>query len=275
MNWTRFTLVAAVLPAIVAGSCSYFDQPDPSRPDPTFRGADPQSVRLGQQLYQRDCSFCHGNAGQGTDRGPDVVTGVNGPALTDFMLRTGRMPIDDPDDRTRASDPIYDEEEIAALVAYLVETFEQPGPDIPVVEPDQGDVAEGQPIYQENCAACHSPTGVGGAMLAERDGDITGVPIPDLGRSGPVDVGEAVRTGPGPMPVFGPDVVDDEQLDALARYVEELNDPDDRGGWSIGRIGPVLEGGVGWVFGLGTLLVFIFWVGTRTGRLRGERGGDT
>jgi ubiquinol-cytochrome c reductase cytochrome c subunit len=275
LSGVRFALAVTVLPAVVAGACSNFTEPEPYRPPSSFRGFDPESVRLGQQLYQRDCSFCHGSEGQGTPRGPEVIAGVNGPAMTDFMLRTGRMPIDDPDDPIRASQSTYNDEEIAALVAYLAEEFDQPGPDIPVVETSQGDVAEGQQIYQENCAACHSPTGIGGAMLAERDGDIEGVPIPSLRRAGPVEVGEATRTGPGPMPVFGPDVVDDGQLDSLARYVEELNEPEDRGGWSIGRIGPVMEGAVGWVLGLGVLLMFIFWVGTRAKAhgTHGERGG--
>jgi ubiquinol-cytochrome c reductase cytochrome c subunit len=178
------------------------------------------------------------------------------------------MPIGDPDDPTRPGDSTYDDEEVAALVGYVDEEFDQPGPDIPEVEAT-GDLAEGHDVYQEQCAACHATTGIGGAMLAQRDeAETAGIVIPDFAASGPTEVGEAVRTGPGAMPVFGPGVVNDDELDAVARYVEYLKDPGDRGGAPIGRIGPVAEGAVGWVLGLGILLVFIRWVGTK----RGEQG---
>jgi ubiquinol-cytochrome c reductase cytochrome c subunit len=268
VNGTRAALLVTLVPALAAGACSYFDETEPYRPPAYYGAPDAEAVGLGRRLYQRDCSFCHGNEAQGTSQGPDLVTGENGPALTDFMLRTGRMPIGDPDDPTRPGDSTYDDEEVAALVGYVDEEFDQPGPDIPEVEAT-GDLAEGHDVYQEQCAACHATTGIGGAMLAQRDeAETAGIVIPDFAASGPTEVGEAVRTGPGAMPVFGPGVVNDDELDAVARYVEYLKDPGDRGGAPIGRIGPVAEGAVGWVLGLGILLVFIRWVGTK----RGEQG---
>jgi ubiquinol-cytochrome c reductase cytochrome c subunit len=265
---TRAVLLVTLVPALAAGACSYFDETEPYRPPAYYGTPNAEAMALGRRLYQRDCSFCHGNEAQGTSQGPDLVTGENGPALTDFMLRTGRMPIGDPDDPTRPGDSTYDDEEVAALVAYVDEEFDQPGPDIPEVEAT-GDLAEGHDVYQEQCAACHATTGIGGAMLAQRnEAETAGIVIPDFAASGPTEVGEAVRTGPGAMPVFGPGVVNDDELDAVARYVEYLKDPDDRGGAPIGRIGPVAEGAVGWVLGLGILLVFIRWVGTK----RGEQG---
>jgi ubiquinol-cytochrome c reductase cytochrome c subunit len=267
--------VVAVVPAVVVGACSYFDDPEPYRPSATYPRSDVESAALGGTLYRRDCGFCHGAEGQGTERGPDLVSGPNGPALTDFMLRTGRMPIDDADDEVRRGTPEYDEAEIDALVAYLDETLDQPGPAIPDVSARGGDLALGQRLYQQHCAACHATTGIGGAMLAQEDpgrsgrdgggGDMTGVYIPDLSDSTPVEVGEAVRTGPGAMPRFGPGVLDDGELDATVRYVEDLRDPDDRGGAPIGRVGPVAEGAVGWLIGLGLLVLFIRWIGTKRG----------
>ena len=67
------------------------------------------------------------------------------------------------------------------------------------------------------------------------------------------------------MPAFGPGVLNADGLDAIGRYVEYLKSPDDRGGAPIGRIGPVAEGAVGWVLGLGSLVLFIRWVGTKRG----------
>jgi ubiquinol-cytochrome c reductase cytochrome c subunit len=265
----RVALLVALVPALVAGACSYFREPEPYRPPASYTRPDAETLALGQHLYQRDCSFCHGNDGRGTPRGPDLVTDENGPALTDFMLRTGRMPIDDPDEEARAGDSPYDPDEIASLVVYIDDAFDQPGPNIPVVDPAEGELVEGQAAYQANCAACHATTGIGGAMLAQREGRTTGVFIPNFARTSPIEVGEAARTGPGAMPAFGPGIIDDQELDSLARYIEYLKDPDDRGGAPIGRIGPVAEGAVGWVIGLGTLVLFIRWVGTK----RGERTG--
>src|SRR3954469_11719013 len=42
-------------------------------------------------IYLRDCSVCHGTRGEGTNQGPRIA-GV-GPALVDYELSTGRMPI--------------------------------------------------------------------------------------------------------------------------------------------------------------------------------------
>ena len=102
-------------------------------------------------------------------------------------------------------------------------------------------------------------------MLAQRGGETAGIVIPSLDSATPTVVGEAVRTGPGAMPAFGPGVVNADGLDAIAGYVDYLKSPDDRGGAPIGRIGPVAEGAVGWVLGLGSLVLFIRWVGTKRG----------
>lgn len=231
---------------------------------PEIEGAD-----AGRRLYLRDCAFCHGNRGEGTQNGPALVEGTNGAALTDFMLRTGRMPIDHPRAPSRPSEPVYTDDEIAAFVDYIVRAFEPPGPPIPAVEPDRGDLAAGQQLYERFCAACHAPTGIGGAMLTQRGratrGGTTGVLIPGFEHSDAVEIAEAVRTGPGTMPVFGPELVTDGELDALVRYALYLKEPENPGGASIGHIGPVAEGAVGWVLGLGLLVGFIRWIGTKAG----------
>jgi ubiquinol-cytochrome c reductase cytochrome c subunit len=266
---TRAALLVTLLPALAAGACSYFNQPEPYRPPASYAPPpDAEALAVGQHLYQRDCSFCHGDEGLGTSNGPDLVTDENGPALTDFMLRTGRMPIQDPDERVRPGDTPYDDDEIAALVGYIDEAFDQPGPGIPDVDAAAGSLSEGLDLYQEHCAACHAATGIGGAMLAQRGGETAGIVIPGLHQANPTLVGEAVRAGPDAMPVFGPGVVNSDGLDSVARYVEYLKDPEDRGGAPIGRIGPVAEGAVGWALGLGSLMLFIRWVGTKRGEQR-------
>jgi ubiquinol-cytochrome c reductase cytochrome c subunit len=66
------------------------------------------------------------------------------------------------------------------------------------------------------------------------------------------------------MPVFAEGTLSDTEMDAVVAYVNYLQNPEDRGGTGIGRVGPVAEGAVGWVLGLGLLLVVVAWIGTTT-----------
>jgi ubiquinol-cytochrome c reductase cytochrome c subunit len=250
---------------LVLTSCSYLDrEPTPYRPPATQAGA----VRDGEALYLRDCAWCHGNEAQGTDHSPGLLDGTNGPALTHFMLSTGRMPIDDPSERSLGGDPIYDDEQILAIIGYL-DTYFPPGPEMPELDLEEASLPEGLDLYQENCAACHSTTGIGAALTTSQrgsDGGIDpGIKAPDLFRSSPLQIAEAVRTGPGTMPVFSEGTFDDEELASLVAYVDNLDDAPDRGGAPLGRVGPVIEGAVGWIVGVALLLVFARWIGTRAG----------
>ena len=67
------------------------------------------------------------------------------------------------------------------------------------------------------------------------------------------------------MPVFGQAALSDRQVDAVVAYVQYLRHPDDRGGLSLGHLGPLPEGAVALVFGLG-LLVSVAWLIERRGR---------
>jgi ubiquinol-cytochrome c reductase cytochrome c subunit len=258
----------------LAGCSTPGDKVAPFRPpayyeDDQARPAEAHGVALGQQLYQRDCGFCHGNQGQGTERAPDLRTGTNGPALTDFMLRTGRMPVDQPVSEALAGEAKYSDRETAAVVAYLTRQVRAKGPAIPRLDVAAGRLPRGQQLYQEHCGACHALTGIGGAMLAKKQHQTgtEGVTIPDFKHSSPLEIAEAVRTGPGTMPVFGVRAIDDDELNALVRYVTYLRKPDDHGGASIGHVGPVSEGAAGWIVGLGLLVLFCRWIGTRTGEM--------
>ncbi len=262
-------LCCACLTAL--GACSYFDrESEPFRPS---IAAVPGPQR-GEQLYLRDCAWCHGSRGEGTDNGPDILGGTNGPAFLDFVLSTGRMPLDEPSDEVLHKDPAYSDEEIADLVSFA-EDFGAAGPPIPTVELGDADLSLGTELYQDNCAACHSTTGVGGSLTSGRideDGggfsEASGIVAPPLDEVSPLETAEAIRVGPGTMPVFSEETFDQAELDAIVRYVVYLQDPADPGGAGIGRIGPVAEGAVGWIVGLGLLLLLVRWVGTRRGETK-------
>jgi ubiquinol-cytochrome c reductase cytochrome c subunit len=88
---------------------------------------------------------------------------------------------------------------------------------------------------------------VGGALSYGTD-------APSLHSATPKQIAEAIRTGPGQMPVFGPETFSQQQLDSIVRYVRYLRDPEDPGGFSLGRIGPITEGMVALLLGLPLLL---------------------
>jgi quinol---cytochrome-c reductase cytochrome c subunit len=130
------------------------------------------------------------------------------------------------------------------------------GPPVPKVEAASGDLADGNRLYANNCAPCHSSAAAGGALGHA-------VYAPPLNRATPVQVAEAIRIGPGAMPVFGADTLDDAQVASVVRYVAYLHRPDDRGGLGLGHLGPIPEGFVAWVVGLGAMLVAVRWIGTK------------
>ena len=264
-------VVALTGMALALASCNYDKPVEPYRPPAYYPRAASDVADPGRYLYARDCSFCHGDDGRGTTRAPGLTAGTNGPALNHFVLATGRMPINSPDDPMRHRESRYTPEDIAALATYMDERFDQPGPDIPVLDLAEADLADGEQLYQEHCAACHASTAIGGAMLATRTGEGPsdwGIHIPGLEQSTDVEIAEAIRTGPGTMPVFGTETISDEEVESIVRYATYLKDPLDAGGAPIGRVGPVAEGAVGWIVGVGGLLLLVRWIGTKAGETR-------
>jgi ubiquinol-cytochrome c reductase cytochrome c subunit len=253
---------AALVLLAVGGGVGVAQEPPPPAPPPepapptsapppiTAPPPDPR-VAAGRELYLTGCSSCHGPEGRGTDRAPSLV-GV-GAASADFQLSTGRMPADETGGQTARKPPAYDREEIDRLVAYVASLG--PGPEIPHVDLSKGDLALGSVLYANNCASCHSSAGAGGALGHA-------FVAPNLRKSTATQVAEAVRIGPGAMPRFGHDNLDDHQVASIARYVRYLREPDDRGGLGLGHLGPLPEGFVAWVVGLGACLVAIRWIGT-------------
>lgn len=219
-----------------------------------------EQVATGRQLYLTGCSSCHGADGQGVvvdgeRRGPSLENA--GEAAAFYYLSTGRMPLGDPGDQPRRKEPAYDPGQIDALVAYVATLGE--GPALPELEGDRSDLAEGGVAYRANCQACHSAFGSGGALSYGRA-------APALHSSQAQEIAAAVRAGPGQMPVFGPETIGDERLADLVAYVEYLRDPVNEGGLQIGRNGPVPEGFVAWLFGIGGALLIVAWVGGRDPR---------
>jgi ubiquinol-cytochrome c reductase cytochrome c subunit len=215
----------------------------------------PDTDNPGRDLYIRHCSSCHGVNGEGSEQAPSLV-GV-GAAAMDFYISTGRMPLRAPVDQAPRARSLFTQEQTDAMVKYVAGGFGKGGPEIPKVNPEKGNLVLGNEIYARSCGMCHNAAGSGGAL----GGDLY---APNLYDSTPTQIAEAVRFGPGGMPIFGEGTYDQHELDSLVRYVVHLQDAESHGGLSIGRYGPVAEGFVAWVIGLGALLGIARWMGTRT-----------
>jgi ubiquinol-cytochrome c reductase cytochrome c subunit len=177
-----------------------------------------------------------------------------GAAGVDFMLSTGRMPLRGGENDVDRHAPAYDRATIEALVEY-VSTLVPGGPAIPDVDAAAGDLTGGGTQYRAQCAACHQSALQGGALVRGSS--------PDLEQATAVQVGEAMRTGPGAMPVFGSAAASDHDVDSIARYVLALQHPDDPGGQPLWHLGPLPEGAVAFV-ALGLVIVALRRIGTRT-----------
>jgi ubiquinol-cytochrome c reductase cytochrome c subunit len=231
----------------------------PAAPAAGGASDDPAVIEAGRGLYVANCASCHGQQGQGTAYGPSVQNA--GAAAADFYLRTGRMPLSGPNQRVVRQPPVFDEQQIQALVAYVASLGE--GPAIPQVSAG-GDLRHGRELYTANCAACHAVTGAGNAIGG-------GYVAVGLGFADRQTVAEAVTIGPGAMPRFG----FDEQAQAdLSAYIEWLRAEPSPGGLPIGGTGPVAEGFIGVAIGLPMLLLVTLFVARHRRDERPRRPGD-
>jgi ubiquinol-cytochrome c reductase cytochrome c subunit len=219
-----------------------------------------QQAPEGRELFLTSCASCHGADGRGTDLGPSLEE--SGAAAADFQLRTGRMPLGDPDGPTVRKPPAFDDEEIEALVAYVASLGD--GPEIPELSAVAGDVSEGQLLFIDNCAACHGATGNGGAVGPD-------ALAPSLYVATDVQIAEAAVTGPGEMPKF---TFETQELNNIVAFIEDLRTERPPGGADIGGIGPVPEGLVGWGIGVVALTVICFIVGSHRRDRAMNRGGQ-
>ncbi|MGI8939850.1 MAG: cytochrome bc1 complex diheme cytochrome c subunit [Iamia sp.] len=245
---------AAVVLGLSTGSDAVASEGIATQAEPT----EDQLLARGQNLYDTSCVSCHGVDGAGLDapngdlRGPSIQQA--GEAGAYFQLTTGRMPLADPSRPPEAKEPAFSPDEIDALVAYVATLGE--GPALPDIDLSGADRPTGGVLYREKCQACHSATGAGGALSYGRA-------APSLSTVTPLQIGGAVRSGPGQMPRFGDDIISEQELDDIADYVIYLQEPDDAGGLSLGRLGPIPEGMMAWIGGLGTLLVALTFMGHR------------
>jgi ubiquinol-cytochrome c reductase cytochrome c subunit len=211
------------------------------------------AVEAGREIYEVSCITCHGDNLQGVpNRGPSLI-GV-GEASVYFQVHTGRMPLVRQEAQAPDKPAIFSDQEIDQLMAYV--QANGGGPTLPSGDLREGDVAEGGELFRLNCASCHNFVGEGGALSS-------GKWAPSLRDSNELEIYSAMLSGPENMPVFGDNQLTPEEKRSIINYVRTVSEMEDPGGAGIGRIGPVSEGLVIWVVGIGALLFGVYWIGTK------------
>ncbi|WP_051223931.1 c-type cytochrome [Pseudoclavibacter soli] len=215
------------------------------------------TVDEGQKLFQANCATCHGLNLQGTDAGPSLV-GV-GAASVDFQVGTGRMPMQTQGPQAQVKTVQFTDDQISALAAYVASVGS--GPEIPDVEDevdatDADKVSNGAELFRVNCAMCHNVAGAGGALTE-------GKYAPSLMGVTSTHIYEAMITGPQNMPVFNDTNVTPEEKAEIISYLKYVETNSSPGGFDLGSIGPVAEGLFIWIIGLGAVIGFTVWLGSR------------
>jgi ubiquinol-cytochrome c reductase cytochrome c subunit len=168
------------------------------------------------------------------------------------------MPMADMSTQAMRKPRVYNEEETAALAAYVASLA--PGPAIPgeseLNYERDGNAAEGGELFRNNCAMCHNFAGQGGALSQ-------GKYAPTLMGVEPKHIYEAMVTGPQSMPVFSDKTITPEEKLSMIKWIKSAEAEPNLGGATMGRIGPVSEGLLAWVLGLGLLIGIAVWLTTR------------
>ncbi|WP_237111824.1 cytochrome c [Nocardioides sp. WS12] len=228
-------------------------------------------VKEGRELFLVGCAFCHGQNGEGvltqggSQYGP-ALTDV-GEAAVDFQVGTGRMPMAQPGAQAPRKEVVYNKEEIEALSAYVGSLGT--GPEIPDTELYSTEgmsdkqleelVVRGGQIFLANCTACHNFEGSGGAMPR-------GGYAPKIRGVDSKHIYEAMLTGPQTMDTFSDGNIPPEDKKAVIAYLETLDKAPSYGGLTLGGLGPVSEGIIAWLVGIGALVGFAVWIAAHTTR---------
>jgi ubiquinol-cytochrome c reductase cytochrome c subunit len=215
-------------------------------------------ISPGHILFEQNCSSCHGSEATGSSIAPDLQ-GL-GAGTIDFWLSTGRMPLANPSQSATQKPSRFTKTEILQIVAFVNSLLAptQGNISIPTIDLSNSDLTTGNSLFVLNCAGCHTITGAGDAIAANNY-------APSLHVATPYQVVEAMRTGPGNMPRFGPGTLTDEQVADIVAYVTgPIEKPDNHGGIGLGGVGPVAEGFIALLIGVGGLMLVAYWLGDRT-----------
>jgi len=214
-----------------------------------------QDITAGKDLFQANCSSCHGLEAQGTSQGPSLIGA--GAAAVYFQMSTGRMPAKEVGSENERKPVTFTPQEIEDIAGYVASLGG--GPAIPTpeqVSTEGADTALGSQLFSANCAQCHGFAGAGGALTYGKD-------APPLTESTPTQIYTAMLTGPEAMPVFSDGALPPQAKRDIIAYITQTRVEPNPGGFSLGRTGPVTEGLVIFFGGVGFLILIALWITAR------------
>lgn len=232
----------------------------------TYANPPASYIAAGRDLFATTCSSCHGNTANGTmivNGKVEATIGPNlqgvGAATVDFWVSSGRMPATDVKAVEAERRPTRLTPQQALEIAAWVNSLDPAVPAVPYPHLHTANQSVGAELFSLNCAACHTIEGTGDALAY-------GTNAPSLINRAvtPQQVVEAVRTGPANMPRFSGNLSDAQVRDITSYVTGRLQHPTNPGGFSLGGVGPVAEGFVALLIGVGGLALICFWIGERS-----------
>ena len=211
-----------------------------------------QDIAQGKALFDATCSSCHGLDAQGTTQAPSLIGA--GAAAVDFQMSTGRMPAKEVGAENVRGPVRYTKQQIYEIADYIASLGGGPAvPDAQQVSTVGANTALGSQLFMANCAQCHGFAGDGGALTY-------GKFAPALTQATPTQIFEAMLTGPEAMPVFSDGAISPSAKRDIIAYITDTRTEPNPGGLSLGRIGPVTEGLVVFLGGMGFLVLIALWI---------------
>jgi ubiquinol-cytochrome c reductase cytochrome c subunit len=210
-------------------------------------------IAAGEALFNFNCSTCHGFGGVGHAGVAPSLIGA-GAAAVDFQMSTGRMPAKEVGAENERKPTLFTQQEIYEIADYVESLGGGPTiPDAQQVSTVGADTALGEQLFSANCAQCHNAGLSGGALTYGKD-------APPLTQATATEIYEAMLTGPEAMPVFGDGVVGPQAKRDIIAYILETRSEPNPGGLTLGRMGPVTEGLVIFLGGMGFLVLVAMWI---------------
>jgi len=204
-----------------------------------------QDIAAGQKLFAATCSSCHGLDAQGTTQAPSLIGA--GAAAVDFQMSTGRMPAKEVGAENERKPTTFTQQQIYEIADWVASLGGGPAiPDAQQVSTAGADTALGSQLFSANCAQCHGFAGAGGALTYGKD-------APPLTQATATQIYEA-------MPVFADGAVPPQAKRDIIAYVVDTRTEPNPGGFSLGRTGPITEGLVIFIGGMGFLVLIAMWI---------------
>jgi ubiquinol-cytochrome c reductase cytochrome c subunit len=229
----------------------------------TYANPPASYIAAGRELFAQTCASCHGNTANGVGPEGQATIGPNlqgvGAATVDFWVSSGRMPATDVKSVEAERKPTHLTPKQALELAAWVNSLDPAVPAVPFPHLNGANQSVGADLFSLNCAACHTIEGTGDALAFG-----TNAPSLQNRQVTSQQVVEAIRTGPANMPRFSGNLTDAQVRDITSYVTGRLQHGTNPGGFALGGVGPVAEGFVALLIGVGGLALICFWIGERS-----------